>query len=173
MPDPSTDSDSARKMMLKSGLDSYFWTTQMSFNEQLWRGHHDGGTKVHTGPAGPDSVCNRNSIENIPPTVLTTTPMVKNHRFNWLFRDAGIPGRIPNVFLVTLARIPTSEFLANFASARKRDPSGKARAFKLANNELETGYKYNIWDPEGVTAEARSHPNWLWLWLLPLSGGSA
>ena len=83
----------------------------------------------------------------------------------WLFRDAGIPGRIPDAFLATLARIPTSDFLANFALARKRDPYRKACAFKLAEKSIYKLAKNQIWDPEGLAADPRSHPNWLWLWL--------
>ena len=68
-------------------------------------------------------------------------------------------------FLATLARIPTSDFLANFALARKRDPYHKARASKLARKTNLKLAKNQIWDPDGLAADPRRHPNLLWLWL--------
>jgi hypothetical protein len=54
----------------------------------------------------------------------------QNKPANLPFRDAGIPGRVPSTFLATLARIPTSDFLANFGLARKRDPYPKSERFQ-------------------------------------------
>jgi hypothetical protein len=47
---------------------------------------------------------------------------------SWLFRDAGIPGRIPE-----LLWIPTSDVLANFALAQLHDPYCKANGFRLGS----------------------------------------
>jgi hypothetical protein len=41
-----------------------FGSTHIRFHEQLRSGHHDLGTKAHTGPAKPEPVYYRNIIEN-------------------------------------------------------------------------------------------------------------
>jgi hypothetical protein len=84
-PDPSPDSNSARKALQKSGLGSYVGSRNIDFagrsggplreslhcrleflprgSGEAGRGHHR-GTKVHAGPAEPDPVYNRRIIEN-------------------------------------------------------------------------------------------------------------
>jgi hypothetical protein len=80
-PDPRPDSESFQQTLQKSGLVSKFGPHNFDFTSNFgpgW-GHHDGGTKVDTGPAESHAMCNRQVIKNPIQRALLEEPRINNN----------------------------------------------------------------------------------------------
>jgi hypothetical protein len=59
----SPDSESVQNLQQKTSIDVKRGPQKFDFTSNSG-GHHGGGTNVHPGPAKPDSVCYRSTVEN-------------------------------------------------------------------------------------------------------------